>query len=651
MAPHNRLQNPGQHQDPSDEGAPVPDQDRSGRAAAILEALPGIVLVFDDDNELVWWNRRLQEATGHSAQALRGMRPSVLFESPDAQLVRRALQAARVGTDSAPVDVALTTEQDNASLYEFTSRRLPKEAGRPGEVVGIAREASALEAREQTLRNERDRLAALYSGLPSPVVHYQVLNGKALVQGVNAAFEETFGISEDAITGRNLDAFITPEGQAGEAELLTQRTVEEGSVQAEVARETEDGPRHFRLDSVLFSPGTQPEGYAIYTDVTDQKKREQTLRDEQDALRAMYRITADQDAPFEEKVQRLIDLGREYLALPYGFLTRISGGTQQIIQASGSHPLLQPGASCPLSESYCRKTLQKRSFLAVQDAVAEGWEGDPAYDRFNLGTYIGSQILVERELYGTFCFAASTARDEPFTERERTFVELMTRWARYELEQRRATERLERQNEQLDNFASLVTHDLRNPLNVAKGRLELTKDVEDLSHLAAVGRALDRMDEIIEDVLALTWGGQDLDPNDLDACDIAQLASECWGHVDMANATLHTEDDLVVRANEGRLQRLLENLFRNAVDHGGDDTTIWVGGTDDGFFVEDNGPGIPEEQQSTVFEAGYSSAEKGTGLGLSIVETIAEGHGWTVSVANGREGGARFEFRGVDMEN
>jgi signal transduction histidine kinase len=158
------------------------------------------------------------------------------------------------------------------------------------------------------------------------------------------------------------------------------------------------------------------------------------------------------------------------------------------------------------------------------------------------------------------------------------------------------------------------------------------------------------MDEIIEDVLALTWGGQDLDGEDLDVCDLQQLAEESWDHVDMPEATLQAEDAPVIVADEGRLQRLLENLFRNSAEHGGASVTIWVGGFDDGFFVEDDGPGIPDEKRDEVFEHGYSSEDEGTGLGLNIVQTIAEAHGWTLSVTGGREGGARFEVRGVERE-
>ena len=63
----------------------------------------------------------------------------------------------------------------------------------------------------------------------------------------------------------------------------------------------------------------------------------------------------------------------------------------------------------------------------------------------------------------------------------------------------------------------------------------------------------------------------------------------------------------------------------------------------DGFFVEDDGTGIPETDRDRVFERGYSSDDRGTGFGLHIVEQIAEVHGWRVSVTESESGGARFE--------
>jgi len=129
-----------------------------------------------------------------------------------------------------------------------------------------------------------------------------------------------------------------------------------------------------------------------------------------------------------------------------------------------------------------------------------------------------------------------------------------------------------------------------------------------------------------------------------------------------------------VEADDSRLQELFENLFRNAVEHGGDDVSVRIGtldeasidetGTDDtdtddtgagsalptqrvsrdGFYVEDDGPGIPDDEREKVFEHGHTTAEEGSGLGLSIVSSIADAHGWTVTATESESGGARFEI-------
>ena len=215
-------------------------------------------------------------------------------------------------------------------------------------------------------------------------------------------------------------------------------------------------------------------------------------------------------------------------------------------------------------------------------------------------------------------------------------------------EQRQKEQQLRQQNDRLDRFSKVLSHDLRNPLNVAKGRLQLLQETRDTDldpegHLAAVDRALDRIDEIIADTLTLTWSEQQLDLDDLEVVSLSDAAREAWEQVDTAEASVRIEDDRSLRAHRGRLQRLLENLFRNAVEHGGESVTLRVGALADGFFVEDDGVGLSRADK--IFEAGYSSQEEGTGLGLSIVRSIADAHGWQVSAGQGAGGGARFEFR------
>ncbi len=209
-------------------------------------------------------------------------------------------------------------------------------------------------------------------------------------------------------------------------------------------------------------------------------------------------------------------------------------------------------------------------------------------------------------------------------------------------EMRERNQELRRQNERLDQFASIVSHDLRNPLNVAQGRIEMARESVDSSHLDAVDRALDRMEAIVEDMLAFARQGKTVES--VESVDLERVAESAWDAVETETAELVVEGSMAIEAHESRLRQGLENLFRNALEHGGQGlSTIWVGPTEaGGFYVEDDGDGIPESDREKVFESGFSTTEGGTGFGLPIVKAVVEAHGWTISTTDGREGGARF---------
>jgi len=204
---------------------------------------------------------------------------------------------------------------------------------------------------------------------------------------------------------------------------------------------------------------------------------------------------------------------------------------------------------------------------------------------------------------------------------------------------------LERQTERLDQFASVVSHDLRNPLSVARGQLELARETGDDEAFEKATDALERMDDIIEDALALSRGTEESVPDE--PASLREAASSAWAQTDTGEATFEDElpaEDAGVLAEPERLETLLENLFRNAIEHGPADVTVRVRGTDHGFAVEDTGPGIPPEDRHRVFERRFSTGERNTGLGLAIVADIVESYGWNVNVTESAEGGACFEF-------
>jgi len=289
--------------------------------------------------------------------------------------------------------------------------------------------------------------------------------------------------------------------------------------------------------------------------------------------------------------------------------------------------------------------------------------------------------------------------------------------------QRRATAQrteLKRQADRLEAFASVVSHDLRNPIEVARARLEAARasvggegetdasgdsdaiddpdadassdaiddpdadassdaaagpdaaaspdpdagpdaadptdhdassdaaDPDAIDDLDAVDDSLDRMEEIIDDALALARIG----PAAVDSAEVslADVARTAWDGVATGEATLTVAApaEAVVVADETYLRRLFENLFRNAAEHAGPAPTVTVETTETGFRVDDDGPGIPPDRRDEVTEAGHTTATAGTGFGLSIVEEIAAAHGWQLSVEASETGGARFAFTGVE---
>ncbi|MGM0606353.1 MAG: PAS domain S-box protein [Halobacteriota archaeon] len=212
---------------------------------------------------------------------------------------------------------------------------------------------------------------------------------------------------------------------------------------------------------------------------------------------------------------------------------------------------------------------------------------------------------------------------------------------------RKAYERqLERENDRLEEFVQVVSHDLRNPLNVAKGRLQLARAECSNEHLDIVDRSHDRMEALIEDLLTVAREGQSV--SEFSPVALPNVVDRCWQNVDTATASIEIQTESVVMADGNRLQQLFENLIRNAVEHGGADVTLTVGDIpDEGFYVADDGPGIPAETRETVFESGYSTSDDGTGFGLSIVKRVVEAHGWSVSIVDSERGGARFEITGV----
>ncbi|WP_303842664.1 histidine kinase N-terminal 7TM domain-containing protein [Natronobeatus ordinarius] len=135
-----------------------------------------------------------------------------------------------------------------------------------------------------------------------------------------------------------------------------------------------------------------------------------------------------------------------------------------------------------------------------------------------------------------------------------------------DITERKARERtLRRQNERLETFASVLSHDLRNPLAIATGFTEVARETGDVDELERVEAALDRMTEIVDDLLELARAGEEIGATN--SCSLRSAARDAWETTDTGETRLEIGDSRLIEADRTRLVQLLENLFRNAVEH------------------------------------------------------------------------------------
>lgn len=210
---------------------------------------------------------------------------------------------------------------------------------------------------------------------------------------------------------------------------------------------------------------------------------------------------------------------------------------------------------------------------------------------------------------------------------------------------REQTVELHEKSERLEQLTNTLRHEVRNPLQILDGYLEIARKQGDPESFEKCRTAVDRMQRLFDETLTMIQG--DGFETDEKTIDLPTICAECWKVISESDARIEITTRQRISADEDRLRQLLENLFRNAVEHGGSSVTVTVGDLDGGFYIEDTGPGIPAAEREAVFENGYSTRGAGTGLGLAVVAEIAAAHGWGVQVTEATGGGARFEITGV----
>jgi len=603
------------------------------RARAMEASMDGMV-ILDAQNRYVYANEAHADIYGYDdPDVFLGETWQMCYDEDQVEGLRAEVRSA-LDREGQWRGEAIGRRRDGSRFpQELSLTALPT-----GESIHVVRDITARKERERRRKTAQERFRSLAENTSLGVV---TIDASSTVRFANDAVAELFGYTPEELVGESLATVIPDQLEPAHFEALG-RYVETGEKALDwewielPARHCDGQEIQVGVSFGEFAMDGEHRFTGVIRDITDRHENERYRR-------RLYEITTDAELPADEQVREALALGCEYLGVESGFLTRIENGTQHIVEAHGSHEGIQPGGECPLSESYCRKTIEIDEPLVVRHASEDGWEGDPAYNRFGLETYVGAALTIDGERSGTICFADRAPRGTEFSSLELAFVDLLAGGVRGILERREHQRELQQQNERLDEFASVVSHDLRNPLTIADGYLEVARETGEDTHFEKVATAHGRMESIIEDVLTLARQGRVV--GDTRSVSLASTIETAWNAVETIDAELVADGDLgAIEADESRLESLFENLFRNAIEHGGEDVTVRVGCSEGGFFVADDGPGIPENERESVFEHGHTTSEEGTGFGLSIVATIAEAHGWTISAGESESGGARFEI-------
>ena len=495
--------------------------------------------------------------------------------------------------------------------------------------------------------------------IPDAVV---IVDADGVVRAGNASVEPVLGYAPDELEGTDIGSLLTdPRGSGGGEEFRRYAADPEPRSLAagiDLTAHHKDG-RDLPVTVSLGPFERDGETHLVLTivDVSAERAETAALQRRTRRLEALHEATqgllktTDRDVAAEAAVQYIEEvLGHPVAAIwlhdeARDLLDPVVW-TEAADELIGQHPPFdadEPSISWQVFES------GKPEY--VPDTHA-----DP--DQYNPDSPIRSELVLPLGRYGVINVGATEvdAFDDADLAVARLWAATVTMvFVRIERErQLRAREsEIARERDRLAEFASLVSHDLRNPLNVAAGNLDLVHDRlaeqrMELAEIDTVARSLDRMETLVEDMLTLAKQGSAID--ETETVSLSALVEECWTSVDTADAELVVAGDLRFQADRSRLRQAFENLLANAVAHGGPSVRVEVGPLADaaGFYVADDGPGIPDDIRETVFDAGVTTDPDGTGFGLKIVSEVADAHGWSVSVGDSEDGGARFEFRGVD---
>lgn len=289
-------------------------------------------------------------------------------------------------------------------------------------------------------------------------VHFAVLDAGGSILWTNRAWREFSEANDvpmrpDSLGVNYLAALTAADETYARRTADGLRTVLDGErEQFELAYpcHASDDQRWFLLRSGSFTLDGAQYATVVHVEITDRKVREQALHD-------AYEISSSADLSFEDQIDAFLELVRDVVGTEFGTLSRVHGD-EYVFEAVAAPPGtdLEAGTTAPIGTlPNCEHVVEHERTIALEDVEAEAPE--LADSEWGISSYLGAPVMVDGEVYGTFCFYSTEPREEAFSEWAVTFVDLLSTWTGYELERLKHERRLQQIRENVTDVVWMTS--------------------------------------------------------------------------------------------------------------------------------------------------------------------------------------------------
>lgn len=176
-----------------------------------------------------------------------------------------------------------------------------------------------------------------------------------------------------------------------------------------------------------------------------------------EARSRLYEVMRADDS-VEDRIRQALAVGTEYLGVEHGYVTEVDPETDDwevAISVDPDSSVVPEGLSIDYSTTYCRRTIEKETVVALHDAPDDEYESHPDFESHGFHCYLGTPVVVDSELFGTVCFVSHEAREEPFTDPEKAFTDLIAQMVGSEIARKRRQEALDERERELEERREL----------------------------------------------------------------------------------------------------------------------------------------------------------------------------------------------------